>query len=553
MSLKPVYCKHKDLCDRKDKIDPYEICDAAAKSIGEDNVVGAQPLENLWKIYARNAESRTSLLSKGINVRGRYITLYDSNPEDTNIEYLPTEKVIFRDLPLEMDNTEIANYLSAMNVETTSEVKYGNVMLPTGKWSTYRNGDRYVYCRSPLHPVLPYVTYIGGYRCRISHQTQRDICKSCRHLGHKWGDPVCPAYLEEESKHHPFRGYRNPLSNMFPCIIPYKGKRFRTVEHAFQWAKATALGEHNIAEQIYRAKHGGAAKGIADKRLSHDKSQEWSVSTDALDVMKDLLDIKAKKSGRFFRELHSTGSANIVEATSDQYWACGIPNPKVAAATAKDFWQGSNILGALLMDLREQTIDDYEMLTKHGCDYNGYGGGLSYYQDNYEDNKDMDHQSDVIVNGNSSMVTELELNSEAAFPTLGSKSNNVSLPETERIPTPTTSNSDSAPDPTSGKNETVETELSQNTPPEQPPPTLEQTKHIVPKKHSKIKVLSRGIPSSQPKINAFVSARGKRKCFKTPPHGKDSKQRHVDDTDTDWCSEGTDEFHDTQSDGEIDT
>ena len=558
MSLKPVFCKHKDLCDRKDKIDPYEVCDAAAKAIGEDNVVGAQPIDNLWKIYARNAESRTSLLSKGISVRGRYVSLFDSNPNDINInDYLPTEKIIFRDLPLEMDNAEIASYLATRNIETTSDVKYGNVMLPTGKWSTYRNGDRYVYCRAPLHPVLPYVDYIGGYRCRISHQSQREICKSCRQLGHKWGDSVCPARLEPDSWHHSFRGYRNPLSNMFPCNIVYKGKRFKTVEHAFQWAKATALGEHNIAEYIRNSRHGGAAKGIADKNLSYDQSQEWSQSTDALNVMTELVDIKAKCSPRFFHELHGTKSANIVEATGDQYWACGIPNPKVAASTAKDYWQGNNILGAILMELRDTTLDDYEMLQKHQLDFNGYGRGISDSQDFLNDGYSEDREKESQQLGD--LDTNLDIKDDSAFPALPSQSDDSNATCVEVIATPPDATTDTIDDSTIHDTDNglpaTNTELGNSTP--AGVTTVPELQKSVPsKKTPKIKGL-KVLPSSQLKISKFVrsTSKGKRKPSNTPPNTKDSKQRHVDDndTDTDCFSGGTDEFHDTQSGDESET
>ena len=360
MPLQPVFCKTIDLCRRREDVDSFELCDSAAEAIGGANVIGAQEFGRLWKIYTVNIESRTSLLSKGINFRGRHVTLLDSNPFVNPPEYLPSEKVLIKDIPLDVDNSEIRLYLESKQVSMTSEIKYSTIMRPDGTWSDYRNGDRYVYVKTPLFPVLPRFDFIDGYKCRIIHKTQRDICKSCRQLGHKSGDQVCPALLSRDRENFAFRGYRMALSNMWPCNINYDGKHFKTLEHAYQWKKAKSLGYDNIANLIHRAKHGGAAKGIADEWIPYAEAEEWSRSTDALEVMEDLLAIKARNDNTFFYELHSTGKSTIVEATTDLYWACGIPDPNIATITDRQFWQGKNKLGDLLMNLREATRGEYE-------------------------------------------------------------------------------------------------------------------------------------------------------------------------------------------------
>ena len=120
---------------------------------------------------------------------------------------------------------------------------------------------------------------------------------------------------------------------MWPCRIYYKGKSFKTLEHAYQWAKAMALDDPSTANYIMLAQHGGKAKGIADKRLPRQQAEQWSRSSDALSVMKELLDIKAHTDPDFFVTLHRTGSSKLVEATSNKYWACGITDPNIAEFT----------------------------------------------------------------------------------------------------------------------------------------------------------------------------------------------------------------------------
>ena len=364
---KPVFCKTKDLCGKKEKVDTYELCESASIAIGKQNVVGAQESTPFWKIYTVNAESRTALLAKGIHFRGRRISLYDEAPaRDSFREYIPTEKIIFKDLPMDIENSELELYLERKQVQITSPIKYCNVMQPDGTWSQFFNGDRYVYARAPIFPVLPRSDRIGNDRFRIIHKSQQDCCKSCRRLGHKWGDSTCPALLDEENANIAFRGYRNPLSNMWSCNIPYKGINFKTLEHAYQWQKAISLNKPEVADKICNAYHGGMAKGIADNLLPEDDVKTWSESSEAMEVMKELLEIKYHNNIGFMCNLQSTGETVLAEATSDQYWASGITDPKVAARTSPEYWSGRNHLGKLLMDLREDKKGEYGTIQRHG-------------------------------------------------------------------------------------------------------------------------------------------------------------------------------------------
>lgn len=364
---KPVFCKTKDLCGKRERVDTYELCEAASAAIGKQNVVGAQENPPFWKIYTLNAESRTSLLSKGINFRGRRISLYDEAPSRDNFqEYMPTEKIIFKDLPMDVENSELVLYLERKQVHVTSQIKYCNVMQPDGTWSDFYNGDRYVYARSPVFPVLPKSDFLGENKFRIVHKSQQNCCKSCRQLGHKWGDSVCPAVLDQENANIAFRGYRNPLSNMWPCNMPYKGMQFRTLEHAYQWQKATSLNNTDAADMILNARHGGIAKGIADHMLPVDAAKKWSESQEAMKVMTELLEIKYHHNIDFMYNLQSTGETVLAEATSDQYWASGITDPRVAAITSPEYWSGTNHLGKLLMDLREDKKGEFVTIQRHG-------------------------------------------------------------------------------------------------------------------------------------------------------------------------------------------
>ena len=378
MSPDPLFCRSKDFQfqDGEEFCD-YYVAEAVGKTIGSDNLTGVQPLRFIWKIYVRSVQTRVELLSKGINFRGRNITVYDANPDYNHLEgYETTEKVTFRDLPLNVPNSEVKDFIESKGITLASEIKYGTVRTPDGYFHpTIKNGDRYVYVKTPLPEVFPKVAMIDDNRTRINHRSQSIVCKACHRFGHKAGEEVCTALLRDEEKNWPFRGFQMPLSNMWKCIqnFTYMGKEFDCTETAFQWKKAIDLQMPGVAARIYNAPHGGAAKRIADRYIPDKEASEWSQSQAALKTMEELLTIKADIDFQFLSVLQETGDKVIVEATSDVYWGSGIADPNLAASTSQEFWIGQNILGAMLMDIRRKTKRQYLTVKEYEEQYRSDG------------------------------------------------------------------------------------------------------------------------------------------------------------------------------------
>ena len=71
---------------------------------------GARQTAGLWKIYVKTNDSRKLLLQHGINFKDRQIKLYDiADPYVT--EKIPSEKVIFRDIPLNYDDSILMDFI----------------------------------------------------------------------------------------------------------------------------------------------------------------------------------------------------------------------------------------------------------------------------------------------------------------------------------------------------------------------------------------------------------------------------------------------------------
>ena len=111
-----------------------------------------------------------------------------------------------------------------------------------GELTHFKNGDRFVYAKKLINPALDRFTKIAGRSSRIYHEGQFNKCKICGEQGHKTGDTVCPAYIAETLKIETLFSYEHPLSNFYPCDVLFRGKKFKSAEHAIQWTKASDLG-----------------------------------------------------------------------------------------------------------------------------------------------------------------------------------------------------------------------------------------------------------------------------------------------------------------------
>lgn len=350
--FEPVFARQQDIRGGR-SVKPIDMCQAIASSINRNNVDGAQLIHGIWRLYLKSAEARVDLMTKGLFLNGIQVPLFDKNPRSTNNDDPNTrvEKIVIHDLPLSVDNDTILNYLKDQpQVTLTSEIRYSRERTQEGKLTTYRNGDRFVYAIHPINPPLPETEIIGPHRVRLYHQSQKDVCKVCGKVGHKINTPVCPAY-DPSLKVEAFQSHYHIMSNMYPCDINAEGYTFKSAEHYYQWSKAVEYGRDDVAEKILFARHAGIAKGIASKELPH--TEEWKEKK--LDVMRKVIQAKMTSHPAFWTALIESKSLHLVEATRDQYWGCGF-TPEIARHTKPEYYTGSNMLGILLMDARDQEL-----------------------------------------------------------------------------------------------------------------------------------------------------------------------------------------------------
>lgn len=135
-----------------------------------------------------------------------------------------------------------------------------------------------------------------------------------------------------------FAGEYRFLSNFWPAEIQYLGRRFATVEHAYQWAKEPT-------EERYTAISSMTAAGAKAFGRKCNLRPDWIRVRDA--IMLELVRAKFKIPD-LQRKLLATNDVQIVEGNywHDVYW--GVCSCKRCGN------QGANKLGLILMQVRAE-------------------------------------------------------------------------------------------------------------------------------------------------------------------------------------------------------
>lgn len=145
--------------------------------------------------------------------------------------------------------------------------------------------------------------------------------------------------------HHFFWG--NAFSNWYPCEIEYKGKKFANTEQAFMWEKANFFNDPFVANQILATPSPHASKKLGRQVKDFD-AEKWSEVCYQI-----MIDVNIPKWELMPNALELTGDRMIVEASAeDRIWGIGLA-PWDDRVLDVNNWDGQNLLGKVLMDIRE--------------------------------------------------------------------------------------------------------------------------------------------------------------------------------------------------------
>lgn len=140
------------------------------------------------------------------------------------------------------------------------------------------------------------------------------------------------------------------LSNWWICEIDYDGRKFVSSEQLFMYLKAKLFNDDEVAEKIMQTSRQNEIKALGREVKNFDEAI-WNKHK------YELMFIANKAKFRFDYQitdmLLETGDAKLVEASPvDKIWGIGL-DAETAKNTPEANWPGQNLLGQVLMDLRD--------------------------------------------------------------------------------------------------------------------------------------------------------------------------------------------------------
>ena len=357
LAERPLYIRNSDIrADTSERYLKLSLCEAIDSYV-PNYIQSVQQIGGYWKIWVRSEAAREHLLKKIITIKfkNRKIELHDDNP--FNSHRTPSEKIVIRDLPLDMAGDNITNYLENEfpHIIIRSDPILDRIPSRSNNLTHFYSGDRIIYAKAGFFPVLPKQAKIDGVPCKIWHMNQDMHCKRCDSHEHRTVDThTCEAYSETPNT-DVFKHDNDPRSNFYICKnkISVFEREWITAEHPYQWAKLAHNGYQELADEVIAAPTARAAKDIAD-RVPHHALNNWS-NEKKLSVMYDIVRAKLESCNELRNALVTSQSKLLVEGTIDPFWGAGIPL-HLAAHTLPEKLKGRNELGNILTKLREEMM-----------------------------------------------------------------------------------------------------------------------------------------------------------------------------------------------------
>ena len=145
-----------------------------------------------------------------------------------------------------------------------------------------------------------------------------------------------------------FFGELNPFSNFHRCAFRVNDKWFHSSEQYIQMKKALYFGDQAVARKIEAADDALECKRISREIKSFD-ADAWNEIAGTETYLG--ISEKFRQNTELKNTLIQTGDKNIVECSYDKIWGSDIHLNNVNALN-KETWVGNNLLGKILMDIR---------------------------------------------------------------------------------------------------------------------------------------------------------------------------------------------------------
>jgi ribA/ribD-fused uncharacterized protein len=162
--------------------------------------------------------------------------------------------------------------------------------------------------------------------------------------------------MNSYNKYTFFYKTRHPFSNWHPCIFEDKeGNEYNCSEQYMMAQKALLFGDKEIFKEIMDAYDPRTQKELGRKVKGFD-SKIWDQN--AKRIVYEGCKLKFEQNERLMKKLLETEGTLIVEASPyDRIWGIGLAEDDPKIHDPKN-WQGTNWLGEVLTDLRDNLINN---------------------------------------------------------------------------------------------------------------------------------------------------------------------------------------------------
>ncbi len=387
----------------------YHVCRTICNKVGDKYIKGLQGVRNVWRIYFHSSEARIDLITRGIDVDGRIIKVYATNPfmpggvasdrdrkgpkngapSSPRREPVQLVKVWIRDLYDSVADSQITHMLvNVYKIKLSSGIMVGYFRDDNGKLTDEINGDRFVYVHpDELVKPLPRHAQCGKYRCRITYKGQLDeevnacficfgtdhqgkncnnppCCRVCKQPGHSPGAPSCPHYLKNTNLKL-VGGEQDPLSNHYKADFVHNHVKAKTAENHFFYHKCRINCQPELGKMCHDAKDWRSAKYMS-KGIRCDK--DWDKSDICRQTMKGIMKSKIEQVTPARRDLYDAwiNGYTIVEAVPnprDSWWGSSLDKPATEHTDPK-YWPGQNFFGQLYMEIADELFNKAAVVDK---------------------------------------------------------------------------------------------------------------------------------------------------------------------------------------------
>jgi ribA/ribD-fused uncharacterized protein len=151
------------------------------------------------------------------------------------------------------------------------------------------------------------------------------------------------------------QGTYRDFSTMSNHEIEIEGTKYPSVEHYYQAMKAIAFKDDETLKKIMKTKTSKAVKALGNK-VKDFNEEKWNEQR--FDAMYKAVRAKFVQHPELREKLVETGDKKIGYADArDMYWSIGT-SMGLEKAKSPSKWRGQNVLGKILMELREEFIED---------------------------------------------------------------------------------------------------------------------------------------------------------------------------------------------------